>query len=248
MESFKPWQNEESVVSGEATVPEPPVEQGVAKVVEEVDEGLTPEHAIAQERGLLQTLTETLTGKAKRIANMFLVVSALSAGPGVVSEANAQENKPLVRAEQVEKRVVQEEKINEVNLTESSKWSVGIVAAARADMEKINTAEDAEWFVRSHVNPFVSEYYIPTKGNVKKGPYGISTRDYTQDDLRLLLRNTREIKRMVGELHGKFGIEEPAKRMDQLDDMVLKLGKEASFSGQKQKEALKNMDRFLQQQ
>jgi hypothetical protein len=88
---------------------------------------------------------------------------------------------------------------------------------------------------------------MPTKGNLKEGPYGIKTRDYTEDDLKLLLRNTQEMKKIIQELNTKFGIKAFNKRIEQIDDMIKKLERQSSYSGQKQKEALESVEKLLQQ-
>lgn len=244
MKSFEAGSNPEQIKPEEETTLELPKEEVLETreaVAQEAE--LKPEKALAHERGVL----ERFKGKAKQVAGVLLFVSALSAGPGMVSEAYAQETKPATRTEQVQKQEKQEEKINEANLTESSKWSQGVVESARADMKKIKTAEDAEWLVRTHFNQLVSEYYMPTKGNLKEGPYGIKTRDYTEDDSGLLLRNAQEMKKIMQELNTKFGIEAFDKRMEQVDDMIKKLERQSSYSGQKQKEALERMEKLLQQ-
>lgn len=203
---------------------------------------LKPEKVLAQERSVL----ERFKGRAKQVANVFLFVSALSAGPGVASETYAQETKPTARTEEVQKQEKQEEKINEDNLTESSKWSQGVIESARADIKKIKNAEDANWLVRTHLNQLVSEYYIPTKGNLKEGSYGRKTRDYTEDDSKLLLRNAQEMKEIIQELNTKFGIQGYEKQIEQVDIMIKRLERQSSYSGQKQKEMLERMEKSLQ--
>jgi len=244
MKSFESGPSPEQIKSEEEITSELPKEE-VLEVHEAVAEKaeLKPEQAIAQERSVL----ERFKGKAKQVAGVLLLVSALSAAPGMVGEAYTQEIKPTIHTEQAQKQEKQEEKINEANLTESSKWSRGVVESARADMKKIKTAKDAEWLVRTYFNQLVSEYYMPTKGNLKEGPYGIKTRDYTEDDLKLLLRNTQEMKKIIQELNTKFGIKAFNKRIEQLDDMIKKLERQSSYSGQKQKEALERMEKLLQQ-
>ncbi len=58
-----------------------------------------PEQAIAHERSIL----ERFKGKAREVAGILLFVSALSVGPGTVGETYAQEIKPAVQTEQIEK-------------------------------------------------------------------------------------------------------------------------------------------------
>lgn len=88
---------------------------------------------------------------------------------------------------------------------------------------------------------------MPTKGNLKKGPYGIETRDYTEDDSKLLLQNVHEMKKIMQELNTKFGIAAFDKRIKQSDDMIKKLERRSSYSVQKQEEALERMEKLLQQ-
>lgn len=243
MKSFETGPSPEQIKLEEAT-PKFLEEKKVVEVREAAREAkLEPEQAFARERSVL----ERFKGKAKQVAGVLLFVSALSAGPGMVSEVYAQETKPTTWTEQVQKQEKQEEKINEANLTESSKWSRSVVESARADIKKIKTAEDAEWLVRTHFNQFVSEYYMPTKGNLEEGPYGIKTRVYTEDDSKLLLQNAQEMKEIIQELNTKFGLEAFPKQMKQVNDMIKKLERQSSYSGQKQKEALERMEKLLQQ-
>jgi len=226
--------------------------ESFGKVIEreEEKEGLEDkfeaETALREEKSIL----ERFRGKEGRdIAKVMIFVSALSAGAGIVKEAYAQETQPLTKIEQVKQEKQKEQKIeiNEANLTASSMWSGNIIESARNDMDKIKTAEDAEWLVRSYFNQFVSEYYMPTKGNLKEGPYGIKMRDYSEDDSKFLLQNAREMKELLQELNEKFGIEAYEKRIEQIDDMITKLEKQSSYAGQKQKEVLERLEKMLQQ-
>lgn len=63
-------------------------------------EQIKPEQAIAQEQSVL----ERFEGKAKQVAGIFLFVSALSVGNGMVGEAYAQETKPTTLTEQAQKQ------------------------------------------------------------------------------------------------------------------------------------------------
>lgn len=208
----------------------------------EEGEKLKPEQALVQERGILKHFK----GKANRVAGVLLLVSAFSAGPYMANETYAQENNSNIRTEKIQKQEEQVEKINRANLTESSKWSQDILDSARADIGKIKTSEDAEWLVRTYFNQLVSEYYMPTGNNLSDGPYGIKIRNYTEDDSKLLLRNAQEMKKIMQELNTKFGIEAFSERMEQADDMIEKLERQSSYSGQKQKEALEKIEKLLQ--
>jgi len=200
-----------------------------------------------------KSILERFRGKtAREVAKVMIFVSVLSAGSGIVKETYAQKAQSPTKIEEAkqEKQEKQEEQkieINEANLTASSIWSGHIIESARNDMDKIKTAEDAEWLVRSYFNKFVSEYYMPTKGNLKEGPYGIKMRDYSEDDSKFLLQNAQEMKELLQELNEKFGIEAYKKRIEQIDDMIMKLEKQSSYAGQKQKEVLGRLENMLQQ-
>jgi hypothetical protein len=212
-------------------------------------EGLEPAEAIKNEQSIL----EKFRGKARQIVKVLTFVSALSVSSGMVNEVYAQQTKHAGRSEQVKKQEKTKEKINEANLTGSSTWSRGTVEAARADEKKIEQADeteaqkvkDAQWLVKTHFNQFVSEYYMPTNGDLKEGPYGIKMREYSEDDLRLLLQEAREMKSFLQELNAKYPLEAFDKRMEQIDDMIKKLEGRSSYSGQKQKEALDKMEQLL---
>ena len=91
MKSFETGPNPEQIKSEEEITPELPKEEVLEMRETAVEKtGLKPEQAIAQERSVL----ERFKGKAKRVAGVLLFVSALSAGPGMVGEAYAQETKP----------------------------------------------------------------------------------------------------------------------------------------------------------
>ncbi len=105
MKSFEAGPSPEQIKSEEEMASDLPKEE-VLEVREQVEEPeLKPEQAFANERGAL----ERFSGKAKKAAGVLLLVSALSIGSGLISEARAQEEenpkKPdTLSAEQIEKR------------------------------------------------------------------------------------------------------------------------------------------------
>jgi len=192
--------------------------------------------ALEEERGILGRFK----GKAKSVANLMLLVSALSVAPGVVNEAYAQAGNPTNKTEQVQapsKQAV--EKIDESKLTESGKWARNIVEAAKKDLSKIKTAEDANWLIRDYFGQFVFEYYMPTKGQVEEGAYGTKSRVASGADLELILQEAKEMKTIIDYLNKKFGIEAYGNRSSQINDVILKATNRASYAGQKQSEILK---------
>ncbi len=67
-------------------------------------QGLQPEKALEEEKGVLRKFQ----GKAKKIAGVLMLMSALSAAPGLVNEAYA-EQKQSTKVEHVEKKEIKEE-------------------------------------------------------------------------------------------------------------------------------------------
>lgn len=191
-------------------------------------------------------ILERFRGRAGEVARAMMLVSTLVVGSGITKEAHAQESDSPTKTEQV-KQEEQKLEINEANITTSSKWSGDIVESARNDMSKIKTPEDAEWLVRSHFNKFVSEYYMPTTGDLEEGPYGTKIRNYTEDDSKFLLQNAQEMKELLQEINEKFSVEAYKDRTEQVDDIITKLERKLSYAGQKQNEALKQLERILQQ-
>lgn len=152
---------------------------------------------------------------------------------------------PVIKQKQ-EVQKEQKNKINEAKLTASSAWARDIIKNTYIDLKKIKTTKDAEWFIRSYINQFVSEYYLPTKGNLKEGVYGIKIREYSQDDIKLLLKITKEMKQILENLNKKYNINTYNKYQDQINNIIENLELQSSFSFQKQKEILDQVDKIFQ--
>lgn len=176
----------------------------------------------------------------------MLLLTALSAAPGFTQGVRGQEGQQPTGTEDVQKE--KKSNINEANLTGSSIWARGIIESARADLKKIQNAEDAEWLIRSHLNQLVSEYYLPTKGALKEGSYGIKTREYSEDDKKFLHASAQEMKQLLEDLNTKYGVQAYEKRQEQINDMIQKLERRSSYAFQKQKDALERMENTLKQQ
>lgn len=204
-------------------------------------EKLQPERAVAQERGVL----DRFRGKAKEIAGVMMMLSALSVMPGIPTEAYAEKRKQPTQAGQIQKN--KEQHVNEAKLTASSTWAGAIMESMRADMGKIKTAEDADWLMRSHFRKFISEYYFPTEGNVKEGAYGVKVRHYSPEDAQFVLKNAQEMKQMLQDLNMRYGmdIELYGKRLERIDDMIGKLERKSSYSYQKRQEELERLEESL---
>lgn len=193
---------------------------------------LKPETAIAQEKGIF----ERFRGKARGTAEAMMLMTALSFIPEFTQETYAQEKgQQPYKQEQVK----QEGEIDESKLTESSTWARDVMENAHADLKKIKTAEDAKWFILSYSEQLVHEYFFPTKGNLKSGVF-IKTREYSEDDMRLLLKTAKEMRQILQDLNTKYDVETDTPQ-NKIDVMINKLERESSYSFQKQQEIL---DRF----
>lgn len=185
--------------------------------------------------------------KSNWFKRVFAVGSAVAATSLGNMEAKADDGRGADNYKGQQPNIEMVESVNEINpanLTESSKWSSDIMRSVQEDLKKVRTAEDADFLLQTHFNAFVSEYYFPTKGNLKEGPYGTKAREYTPDDFKLLIRNIQEIKRTIEALNVKFGIKAFDERVGQANDMLEKIKDKSSYAGQKKKEILENMKKF----
>lgn len=123
-------------------------------------------------------------------------------------------------------------------ITEGSKWASDTVNAARAELERLETAEDASWFMKDHFNKFVGEFYMPTKGNISEGPYGTKTRENNSDDNRNILNSAKEMSQILDNVNTKFPLPEYVKMKEQFQDIIKKSEKNSSYSGGKQRKIL----------
>ena len=177
------------------------------------------------------------SGKFGKLGRAFAMVGAFAAGSGLAAEASAGDAGGKAKQEDTEKKG----KIDESKLTESGKWARSMIEAAKAELRHLETAEDAEAFVSTHFTKFVSEFYMPTKGNVKDGPYGTKSRVLTWDDARLVAESAVAMREILVELNTKFPVEAYDKRLEQVDDMVTKSAKRSTYAGQKQAEMLEGI-------
>jgi hypothetical protein len=199
------------------------------------EEQLFQSQAIEQERGLLRKFA----GKAKNAASVLALVSALSAAPGMTTEAYGQQV-PQTKTEQVIQN-----KINEANLTESSTWSRDLLNQVKDDLNKVKTDEDAQWLA-AEITKVYSEWYLPTKGTLKEGPYGIKKREYSEDDKKLLAQNATEARKILQNLN----MQHPIKGFERIDwqfgDMIKKIKNSMTYSSQRQEEISNHADDILE--
>jgi hypothetical protein len=174
-------------------------------------------------------------GKAGNVAKLFMLMSTMAAAPNFVPSADAQERAPRASTEQIQDDVIDEEKI-----TASGTWARDMVNTARAELGEVKTAEDAEWFVRSNISRFHSEFRRPTKGNLEKGQYGNNIRRYSEEDLELVLESAKNIKDILDDLREKrFGDDLYEDEEEALNGMIEQLTQRTSYAGRKQSELLR---------
>jgi hypothetical protein len=192
------------------------------------------EETVKEEKSLL----EKFTGKAKNVARVMALVSALSAAPGLVPEAHAQQA-PDTKTEQVEKNT-----INEANVTESGKWVRDILEKAKSELSEVETKKDAIIFINVNMGDFIKEYRFPTKGNIRKAEYNgkiydnIVTRKYTKEDSKIIIETAKEFKTILQDLNSKFSLEGYDKTQNTLDEVINKATEESSYTHRKQQEIL----------
>lgn len=234
MKSFEMPSNPEADNSSDfeipANEPENPGEQ---------ESTITAEGAIEEEKSIL----DKFRGKARQVAKVMTLVSALSFGSGLANESRAEEPKAKKQTEQSAEQSAAE--INDANVTASSRWSEALVKLANNDRSQLKSSEDAEALVTSYFNQFISEYYLPTQGELKEGSYGMKERIYSDDDLRLLLQNAKEMKKMLEELNTQFGMKAYENRSQQIDDVIAKLERQNSYAGKDEARALEQLNSML---
>jgi hypothetical protein len=182
-----------------------------------------------------QSVLEKFRGKARDVAKVMMFVSGLAAGEGMVSEAHAEQPRQGQKVEKAERR----------NLTENSKWSDEIATEARRDLKDVQTAQDAEGLVANHFNHFVSEFYLPTKGDVVEAAYGVKTREYSKDDASEVLDNARIMKSILEQLHAKFILAGYENRLSQINDVIIKIERKTTVAGQSEQQILKRAQEII---
>lgn len=171
--------------------------------------------------------------KSKNAARAMLFAATMTAGLGTAETAEAQT-----------KSQGHEKEASLKNVTESGTWSTKDLEAIKTDVSKVKTDADAEW-VAKEINSFFIQFYMPTKGILKEGVYGLKQRVYTDDDRLLFLENAkgaREILAGLGKDHMVAGLD---KYLEQADDVITKLEQSTSLSGQKEREALEKLRNII---
>jgi hypothetical protein len=147
--------------------------------------------------------------------------------------------------------------VNASELTRASRWSTEIMQKMSAEISQVKTAEDADWFIRDHMNHLGSEYYNPTEGPLKTtrsavGNYRVRYREYSLEDSRLLALQSSVMRDVVTYLHETFGTspggvfgetkgdEVFRMRIERIDEMSNRVKESMSYASRKQDELLRN--------
>jgi hypothetical protein len=100
-------------------------------------------------------------------------------------------------------------------LTSDSKWAIELVTAAKADVPKLETKDDANaWCHRAYENKLVSQFYFP-EGTWKKEKYQIAL-----DDMKAVLSAIEEFKELATKVNEKFGLVAYDRVQEELERMI----------------------------
>lgn len=173
--------------------------------------------------------------RARDAAKIMLFASALSTGPGLVQDSNAQNLERNTKIEDTTK-----------NITESGSWSQVALDKIKKDLKMIKTEEDANWLAND-ISGIFREFYFPSKGVLEDNKVidGLKKRIYTQEDRLLYLQNAKEAKEILIELNGRFKINGFEKIVDQADDMLKKLEVSTSYSAQRERERMEKLEKMF---
>lgn len=175
----------------------------------------------------------------------FGQVAAFTAMTAGTQEASAQDvpeaskdNAP--KKEQVEQKEVV---INESLVTSSGSWAREYLKEMKEWLSGVKTAEDAENILALQFRKFVGEYYIPKKGIIKDGAYGTKSREYSEDDHKVIFNCEQSYREILESLNKKFPDLPSYKMIDEeLADMKMRLENEMSISGKADREILKRWE------
>jgi len=199
---------------------------------ENLESNFNAEAALDKERSVL----EKFRGKAKDAAKVMMFISALSFGAGMAGEARAEDSQAAVKVEQVEGQNKEKLEINEKELTNESKWAKDILESAKKELKELKTSEDAELWLISHVNKFIADYidkfYIAALNGTAK--------DYTNDDLKYVLKSAQELGEMAQDVRDKFGAK-IKNRTKKINMIIKKLKRRTSYAGRKRKEQIDSL-------
>ncbi|MEK7567300.1 MAG: hypothetical protein AAB513_00055 [Patescibacteria group bacterium] len=147
---------------------------------------------------------------------------------------------PDVEAQVVKKETaVQKEAVKEMANTI---WAKEMADKAIGEKTQLKNGEDLRMWTQSHIMPFISEFYMPTKGNLVDGTYGKSRR-LSPDEARVLIKHVSLLENAYLELHKKFNQPTGENITGQFKGMKDSLTEDTSYARQKEREILENWER-----
>jgi hypothetical protein len=175
------------------------------------------------------------SGSLKRMVAKGMIAASLMTGAGAMAEnAQAQDIKSGAKVEQ-----------KQLQGTASSAWAEKTVQSAKSELGQLKTKDDAEFFLKEHLNDLVREFYFPTQGTiVKMKVYDteLNVRKYDKDDGAIVMKAIKDMEAIVTQLNTKYHIDGYQNRMEQLADMEKKIADESSYAHKKQVELLEKQD------
>ncbi len=193
-----------------------------------------------------ESLSERLQGSARKAAKVMMLVTALSALPGLSKDAHAIGYAESVgrteRTEQVYRK--DEQQSEKIKVTGASAWAGEHTKKALSDLKHIKTAQDAEWMVQLHVDGFADEFYSAPRNASGRSTYN-TERVYTIDDAKYVIDCTKTLKSIMEDLRRRYSVGNYEKRQARLDAVISNLEQQTSYSFQKEQEARREvMKRF----
>jgi len=115
------------------------------------------------------------------------------------------------------------------------------VSKAEAELPEVKTAEDAEWYMKSNIDPLLRKFFFPTEGKFEV-VYGIKVPvpDVSRDTA--LLHDALPMFDLLKSIHMKYPSAAADKRLDEMEGMIKKLEYNTSYGGRKSRAALFDQD------
>jgi hypothetical protein len=218
----------------------PPQEEPRTLEEVRVRESLDQNAAVAAEASLLESIGE----KAKKMAKVMTVVSALSFGAGLPQDADAAGPSVTVKVETSDRgRQVAAERVSSAGQLFQS-----MVEHARRDQRAVVYSEDAEALLQKHFDRFVGEYFNPTHGRLRDSVYGVKVRNYNDADHAAIKASAIEMKGLLLDLYAQYEIDDYEGRLVQIDEMIKKVSYSATDVGKIEKALKQQVEKQLGRQ
>ena len=117
-------------------------------------------------------------------------------------------------------------------LSNATSESSAIMQRARADLPRIKSPEDAEWFIWTHFNKLIKESFPTEAGG------NTPVRRYTEGDRKLMLGYVREMRTILDDFKVRYGLAAHEDRVQQLESLTKRVERASTYAFDKQAEAL----------